>query len=61
VDPDDAETLIECRACGGKWKLADHVCRWCTEGLMSMAQVSYWLAHKSGTRPAVRPGATGGA
>jgi hypothetical protein len=62
ADPDD-DTLIECRACGGHWKLANGaVCRWCTAGLMDMPQLLKWRDHKSGSRPAfVLPpsGATG--
>jgi len=64
ADPeDDIETMVECRACGGRWQLAGHVCRWCSQGLMSRVQMTYWIAHKSGLRPAVRvddpSGATG--
>ena len=55
--PDD-ETLIECRACGGKWNLAGNICRWCYRGMMTMAQFEYWRARKSGLYAAVK-GPTG--
>ena len=62
--PDD-ETLIECRACGGHWKLRNGVtCKWCKYGMMNMPQLLKWRDHKSGTYerviPTVPTGATGG-
>ena len=53
-DPDE-DTLIECRACGGHWKIngadgTEMICRWCTQGLMTSKQEAYWRAHRSGPR-----------
>lgn len=52
--PDD-DTLRTCFACGGNFRIGDHVCKWCSGGFMNAEQEAYWRAHKSGPRPKVTP------
>ncbi len=52
---DEAETLVECKACGGHFTIKapdgkEITCRWCTCGLMTVKQMSNWVAHRSGPR-----------
>lgn len=48
------DTKIRCRACGGRWKIDVSVCKYCTEGWMTAAQLGAWMRRASGLRPAVR-------
>jgi len=52
---DEEETLVECRACGGHWKIKAPdgklvICSWCNQGMMSAKQMAQWQNHKSGPR-----------
>jgi hypothetical protein len=45
-DDEERPTLIPCASCGGKYKVNDHVCRWCTLGAMSDTQLQAWKEHR---------------
>jgi hypothetical protein len=52
-DNDEETTRVECRACGGHWKIRGTgrvICHWCTEGTMNAKQIATWEARKSGPR-----------
>jgi hypothetical protein len=49
-DDEERPTLIPCASCGGRYKVNDHECPWCTSGAMSDAQLQAWKAHRLQTR-----------